>query len=315
MAYGNELIFGSAALGGNTLILKQWSPDVLRYGRDALVFANYLETRVELGRGKGDTIYVPIMGEMTTLGTTALVEGTNITIGTQTQDSVSITITEYANALGRPSAVDYFSNIALQEQLKQSLAWNWAKTWDAMCISGVYNACQWGARTVAAGSITFGSNLTSAAGTGVGSLGEDNIDEIYDYLRIRKVPKFPDGYYRWITNPVGARDIKKASNFVSTQIYSNFIAPTGLLAQEIGRYKGFVFIETQENLSTTAKLAYAFGMGIGAQAFGLPVEVRAEIDYHQDFGRMNAFAWYTIGGVGMALANKGTHMVVVRHGT
>lgn len=314
--YANQgYLFGSAALGGNTLILKQWSPEVLRYGRDQLVFANWLDTRTEMGKGKGDTIYVPIMGEVTSLATTALSEGTTIPYGTQTQDSVSITLYEYGNALSRPTAVDYFSNIALQRQLQISLGWNYAKTWDALCLAGVYNGAAHGARTVAVGSLTHGSNLTSAAGTGVGSLSEDNLDEIYLKMRQNKVPKFNDGYYRIITNPAGAGDYRRMSNWEALNIYSPFYGDQGLVAQVVGRYKGFEIIETQENLPTSNKVSYVFGQGIGAQAFGMPMDIRYEPDLDDDYGRHQGFAWLTIGGVGKALADKGTHLYVVRHGS
>ena len=315
-AYTNQgYVFGSGALAADSLVLKQWSPEVLRYGKDILVFANFLESRTELGKNKGDTVTVPIFGEMAALGTTALAEGTTIPYGTQDQDSVDINIFEYGRALSRPMAVDYFSNIALQTQLLQSLGWNWAKSWDALCL-GVFNGAAHGVRTAAAGSlVAFGSNLTSAAGTGIGSISEDNLDAIYLKMRQNKVPRFPDGYYRIITNPVGAGDYKRMENFELLQIHNPSYGFGGLVSQRIGRYKGFEFVETQESLPVSNKVSYVFGAGVGAQAFGMPMDVRHESDLDQDYGRHQGFAWYTIGGVGAALRDKGTHLIVLRHGT
>jgi hypothetical protein len=311
--YTANLIFGSAALGGNTLILNQWSPDVLRYGRDMLVFSRFLETRTELGRGKGDSIIVPIIGEMTSLGTSALAEGSHIPIGTQDQDSFSVTVTEYGRGLARPNTLDYFSNIDLQNQMKMSLGWNYAKTWDEFVKSTVFDGGAHGFRTVAAGgSYTYGSNLTSQLG--VGTLTDDLIDAVFDKLKQNKVPTFPDGLYRWITNNRGARDAKRLENFEKLNIYSNFVPPQGITMQVIGRYKGFEFIETEENMGTN-KIGYAFGRSIGVQAFALPMQVRYTPDYGNDFGRAQAFAWYTIAGAAKALADKGTHLLVIRHGT
>ena len=51
----------------------------------------------------------------------------------------------------------------------------------------------------------------------------------------------------------------------------------------------------------------ASGASAYMQAFGLPMEIRYEPDYKQDFQRASAFAWYLVGETGTALVGKGTY--------
>jgi len=307
--FNYDISIGSAQLGGDTLVMTQWSPEVIRYGKDQLVFTNFLNVKTELGKGRGDTIVVPIYGEMPTLGTTALSEGTSVPIGTQDTDSISVTVAEYGRGLTKPHTVDYVNNINNATELQRSLGWNWGKSLDALA-KGVFDGAQFALWTIGtAGSYTFGSHKTEL---GVGTLTDDIIDYVYDKLKQAKAPAFPDGYYRWVTNNQGARQVKRLGTFNLIQIHN--IMPMGIIAQEIGVYRGFRFIETVENMPTNP-IGYAFGQGVGVQAFGMPVQIRYEANYKTDFGRVQGFAWLSIYGVAAALRDKGTHLVVVKTGT
>lgn len=310
--YGEKLSGGVTFANLNTasLILTQWSPDVLRYGKGMLVFAQTLSQRTELGKGKGNTIRVPIFGEATSLGTTALTQGTSITIQNMSSDSVLVTIDEYGNGISRPQEEDYFSNIDLQNEVKQSLGWNWAKSWDRICQTVFDNSIH-GAYTIAsAGSYTIGTNLTDDAEKGTGGLVGSVVDGVYDHLSNKMVPKFDNGLYAWVGNASTFRTLKNEAGWENFQLWNR--GGIGLQYQVLGAYKGFLFIETNENM--TAQKSYAFGQGVGVQAFGQPMEVRYEPDFQQDFGRVQAWAWYCIAGVQAALRDKGTHCLVVKTG-
>lgn len=308
--YGNYFSYSKTDFSNASLVLKQWAVDVLRYGRPLLVFSDFLNTRTELGRGKGDTIYVPIYGEVESLGTSPLQDGTSIPTATVSLDSVSVTIDEYGNAVTKPANIDYFNNLNNQAELLDSLSFNYAKSWDAVSKSvfekGAHGL-QWVGTT---GSWTIGSNISGA--TPQGTLDSDIIDAVYDHLKSNEVLPFPDGYYRWVLNTVQARQVKNTPEWQELQKYQPATQGMGFIKQELGPYKGFVWIEANGNMDMSIGEGYAFGMNVGAQAFGLPMDVRYEPDFKQDFQRMQAFAWYLIGGVAPALRDKGTTLLVVK---
>jgi len=309
-AYGDVLSLDTTKLSNASLILKQWSVDVLRYGRDKLVFANFLNSKTELGKGKGQTIQVPIYGEVPTLGTSALTEGTSIPVATVALDSVSVTIDEYGNAIAKPAEIDYFSNINHTVELIESLGWNFAKSWDAVAKT-VFDSAVHGVRTVGtAGSYSIGSNLGNKNGDG--TLTDEIVEAVYDHLTQQKVPKFGDGLYRWVLNNKQSRQIQRLADFKN--LYTYQLGGRAIFSQVIGQYKGFLFIETEENMPSGTAIGYAFGPNVGVMAFGLPMEIRHEPDFKQDFQRLQAFAWYLIGGVAAALRDKGTHLLVVKSG-
>lgn len=306
--YGSTLgsSFGSAAFGAQGLLLMKWANQVLRYGRDNLVFAQFMETRTELGKGQGNTIRVPIYSDMSSLGTTALTEGTSIPIGTADKDKVDVVLGEYGRGLAKPQALDYFNNVNNEAEIINDLGWNYQKTWDYLC-GGIFGSSVHISYGVGTGSYHFGSEVTatsSAVGTGIT---EYLVEAIYDKLKASKVPKFPDGLYRWVANAETLRYVKKLAGWSNLQLYNR--QGEGLTYEDLGAWGGFRWIETEENQS--AHQSVAFGPGVACQAFGLPMQIRYEPNFQGDFGRAQAFAWYLIGGMVAALRDKGTHCIRV----
>lgn len=297
--YGDSLSVTKDQLGSKSLILQQWASDVLELARPALIWPAYLPTKVELGRGKGDKITVPLdlTVENMGLGTVALVTGTSVPVGTTTWESVELSIDEYGRGLAKPYSIDYFSNIAMSNQIKKDLARNWGESWNTMAF-GVFDNTVHFIRTIAdSGSISVGS------GAHAGHLSGSAVGLIYDELSSRKVPKFDDGLYRIVGNAKTLRSLKNDSGWENLQLYNR--GGRGLEYSAIGKYEGFVFVE--DEVQTTDGELLAFGKNVGAQAFGMPMKLEHEPNYKGDFNRVQAWAWLTIGGVGTALRDIGTY--------
>ena len=297
---------GAAAWRTANLELQQWATDVQRYGFDRLVFSEFLTTRTELGVGRGGSIIVPIMPwDRTATGTTELVEGSSIIVGTPTLDNYPVVVGEYGYGYTYPRTQDFFSNLDNRGQLLETLGFNFAVTWDALAYT-VFSGGAHGMRTIAAGSLDTG---TAPAGLG-GSIALDgtHIDEIYGSLVANQVPKFPDGLYRWVGNWSSIKSVAGEAGWQNLQLWNR--GGQGLTFQDLGAYKGFRWISTEEN--TSDGTSFAFGPDVGVQAFASPVQIRHEPDFKQDFQRLQAFAWYIIGGVARSLGNKGTYCYVVK---
>jgi len=307
--YGDLFGLSAAMVKGSSLSLTQWAPAVMRYAKDRYVWAQYLPFREELGKKKGDTIRVPIYEWLSTYGS-AIPAGTTVPMGSQDITSFTVTLDEIGRGLALEHTVDYYSNIANQQQLLMTLADNWANTWDYFC-SLVFTSGQWYMSQVAAGSFTQGSGQGGGVGAGtlLGTklLDGATIDRVYDVLRAAKTPKFPDGYYRWLSNAKTMRGLKEDVGRKNFEYYNN--DGMGIKQQIIGVYGGFVFVETEENM--TNGLSEAFGQNCGVQAAGMPMEIRYEPNYQTDFGRVQAWAYLAIMGTAEALIDTGTYGIRV----
>jgi len=304
VGYGDLFGLSAAMVKGSSLALTQWSPEVMRYAKDAYQWAQYLTFREELGKKKGDTIRVPIYQWLSTYGS-AIPAGTTVPMGSQDITSFTVTLEEIGRGLSEEHTVEYYSNIENVRQLQMTLGDNWANTWDYFCSQLFVNG-QWYMSEVAAGSFTQGSGQQGgAAGTLLGTqiLNGAMVDRVYDVLRSAKAPKFPDGYYRWLGNAKTLRGLKEDVGRKNFEYYDN--AGAGIKAQVIGIYGGFVFVEVEEN--TTDGRSEAFGMDCGVQAFGMPMEIRYEPNYQTDFGRVQAWAYLAIAGTAEALIDTGTY--------
>lgn len=311
MAYQRSVTYSN--LSGSSLILTQIAATSLSLARDLLVFPRFMDTRVELGKRRGDTIVVPIVNDIGALGTTPLVSGTEISIQSMEYDSVSITIHEYGNGVAVENALEYFTNVRLREDLQQKLALNFGITWNELCYRVFYNTAHGYIGSLAGGSAATLFRVSgdwARASSANATLNPDFVDAVYDALKSAKVPKFPDGYYRWIANAQTLRPLKNSSDWKQYQHYAAPGGGPGIRTQDLGEYRGFRFIETEESLTNGVNIV--FGPHVAAQAFGLPYQVRMERDWKQDFGRVDAFAWYLIGGVGAALRDKGTYCYIVK---
>lgn len=308
--YGDDLGLTQAGLSTAGLELTKWSPEVIRYGKDMLVFADFLENRTDraFGKKQSETYTVPIYpwGDV---ATTALTPGTSITVDDIGTDAISITLEEYGRGIGKEGMVDYISNIDNRTEIQINIARQWADTFDA--LSGVIlgSSAHMVYTVASAGSH---SAVTTAAGNqkGTGTITGTLVDYLYDQLRASPtVGKFTDGLYRWVGNSETLRAVKREAGWENMQLYQR---GPGLRTQILGAWKGFLFVETEEN--TLKGKSLVFGETVGAFGFAKPMTVYYYPDYHSDANRLQVFKWHTILGIGTTLRDKGTTCITVRTG-
>jgi len=300
-----------ADMSGTGLIPSVWATEVLRKALPSLWYNQVYTTRIELGRKKGDTVYVPIYDSITSLGTTALSAGTEISINVQPIDRISMVIDEFGQGVAYETALsDVLASISIQGELLQSLANNYAETWNALQAGNALACTHWVTVQNGAGSIFVSSGTITGAGTQEGTIDQAVLGAIRDTMVANNVPRFADGYYRLLAAPATLRTLRKDAVNLSVQYYTNLNAQ-GILAPTQTPFfmEDFLILEARGGAKSgiTAGTSMAVGAGAFHQIFGLPMEVRYEPDFKQDFGRANAYAWYLIGTVGRALADKGTY--------
>lgn len=313
--YKDDVGLDRAALNSVSLVLTTWEPEVIRYGKDLLVFGDFLENRTDraFGKAKGETYTVPIYN-WEDVATTALTVGTSITVGTQSVDSVSISLAEYGRGISKEGKIDYISNIANAQELQITIAQQWADTFNELA-GKVFSDSVWGVYTVGneGSHSALGTNLTDDSQKGTGTITGTMISYVYQQLRKAKVRRFPTEYgqlYLWVGNAETLQAVKDEAGWENLQLYNR--GGEGIIHNVLGPYKGFLFVETEEGL--VKGKSYAFGQGVGAYGFALPMHIAYYPDYHQDAGRLQVWKWHTILGLGATLRDKGTTCIVVKSG-
>lgn len=308
--YGNYIPVQYADWDGTGIIPQQWAQEVMRLATPSLHFNPLFKTRVELGRGKGDTINVPLFQPIVALGTTALVTGTEIVVRAQPQENVAISIVEYGNGIGFESTLEQvYSNLAVRNELLTSLAENFAVTWNAVQSSIAHAVNHFASIQTSAGSVSFGSGLPTGAGSTEGSLTIAVLGTIRDTMVAEGVPTFADGLYRFLATPLNLRTVRQETTYQNLNYYTSLDGKTIMKPSNSFLIEDFLVLEARGG----AKSAISNGTGIACgaaafvQAFGLPMDIRYEPDYRQDFGRGQAYAWYLIGQTGHGLSRVGTY--------
>lgn len=305
--YGNFIGLGSSDLGPG-LVLTNWIPDVLRYGKDALVFPEFLRLDPRgFGREKGDTFVIPIYS-WNSVATTALTAGTTIEVRTQTVGSVQVTLSEYGDALSKEGYIDYISNINNAAEVQQTLGQTWADTLNALAGDVFKNGLHGARSEDTSGSYYIGTNDPSDNWKGTGPISGSLVEAVYDKMKANKVPTFPDGKYRWVGNAVTLRPVKRLAGWENMQLYN--MGGEGLRSQQLGVWQGFTFVETEEYCRNQE--SFVFGQEVGAYSFGNPMDIWYYPDFQDDAGRLQVWKWYAVLGLGATLRDKGTHLLVVK---
>lgn len=286
-----------------------YSNDILFEAVGIMKFLDFAVVKTELGRDAGQTVTFTKYDNITRGG--ALVEQTDLVSKAMSASQISITVTEYGNAVG------------VREKLLQ-VAWHDTLSTAAKLLG----------RDYAVVTDLFLRDTVLAAGTnllyGGGAAAMAAMDGAADYfdveivreavelLQTANAPKFNGDYYICFIHPHQAAYLKRDPDWVAANNYAN---TRRLFNGEIGRWEDVIFISTTHmnngavGVSDPAyELALINGATgglnpahvyrsciLGDNAFGyaqgLPVELRD--NGVQDFGRKHALAWYSIMGAGL----------------
>jgi len=311
--YGDLFTYDVAGIRGDGFEIQNLAGTVLRQAISQLVFSRVMnQSRDAFGKGKGGTFTTPIFKDWGAVSAVSpLTSGTAISVGTQKTDSVSMVINEYGTGIGYEGFGDMLTNIEIRGELVNTMGRHLGRMINWLDYD-VLSKTSFGIEVVAAGSYTnlLGTNRKIVA-TAYGELGVGGVALAYDSLRKSLVTPYTQrGLYWWIASTETLRHLKSGSVFQNQQLYNQ---KQGDLYQILGEFNGFVFIETEENLSKGTSIvgganAAGFGFGLLPRTFYYP-------DYGSDASRLQVWKTLFYRGQGAIARDKGTACIVVRSNT
>lgn len=242
----------------------------------ANIFWQFANTRIEFGKGNGDTIRVPrspFIAAPTSLSDFELSgDGTFADIATTanpiSSSSISAILKEYGlgksgvsnNApIGIPNFVQAYSMLDLLGILNRNLRYNYVQFED-LGIRSVYESTT---RVLYNSKNTVTTTATDIAAAGdVGTLTEQYLNELFAYMRGLQIPTLPDGNFIYVLNTQALKLLKNdlaTRNYYMTadskeELTSQLIGLTGNLMERpsgyVGKLGGFHIFEQN-----------AFGLG------------------------------------------------------
>jgi hypothetical protein len=218
--YGDTLGFSRNQLGQTGLFPTQWVEDALRLAQPGVYFPQVTPIRTELERRKGDSIVVPIDGEMTDTSWPTLTEGTSISVGSFNMDSFAVILKEAGRGLSVERLVRQFLVDGMYPDdargFVQKLSNNFAISWENE-LRGLYLNGDFNIRSAAAGSYTGVINTLGAVD---GTITNEGLDVVLQEFRTVHtgtlgtfiIPPFSDGLYRLVGNWASMRGLLSDSD-------------------------------------------------------------------------------------------------------
>lgn len=286
-----------------------YSAEILFRAQPNLLFAQFVDRRTELGKGKGDTIKFTKYADLQ--GDSKLSEVEKIGVTNMDSSQVHIGVDEHGFGVGESSRLIFTAWDQLVARATQLLGQHYGKSVDKLCRDAFR----------AAGSLqTFfpaASIANRAALTSSHTLSVLAIKDCVETLATNKAPKIGMNYVG-IVHPHQARGLRDDDEWVEAHKYAS---PGEIFRGEIGMMEGVRFVETTntsvikkatgdvyadavdtgENeavFNATLDVYQAFILGANAVGWAeaLPVEFRD--NGLIDFGRQIELAWYSIMGAG-----------------
>lgn len=294
---------------GNILTL--YVNDLLLSAMPVMRYEQFAVVRRDLTASPGQTITFSKYNNLTLGG--ALSEETDLETKSMSKSTVSITVTEYGNAVG---LTQKFMTLSFMDELQTAsilLGRDYAVVTDSMLRDALFSGSQ----------IILANNRANKWSiVASDTLSLPDIDKAVELLATQNALKYVDAngeYYASFVHPHVAASIKSA--LISVRQYAY---PELIFKGEVGEYNGVRFIETTNvpngaassttpgfdptlvagydngggNLNQVALYKSAiFGQNSYGWAIALDVELREDPGYSK-FGRKRGLAWYAIMGAG-----------------
>jgi N4-gp56 family major capsid protein len=285
-----------------------YSNDILYTAMGIMKFMDFSVKKTELNADAGTTITFTKYANLTRGG--ALTESTDLETKAMDASQISITVTEYGNAVGvREKLVQTAWHDTLANASKL-LGRDYAIVTDLLLRDTVLGATT--------NVIYAGEKASRAAMDGAADFFDvESIRRSVEILQTADAPKFNGDYYVGFIHPHQASYLSRDPDWVAANNYAN---TRRIFNGEIGRWEDVIFISTTHmnngavgsthpayeaalvNAATGGAAnahvykASIFGDSSYGFAEGLPVELRD--NGVQDFGRKHGLAWYSIMGSG-----------------
>lgn len=261
-------------------------------------------TRVEPGFGKsqGDTLDFDKVSNIQT-GGGRIAETAKTPESKFLVKKSSLTIDKYGNSIPYTGKLELLSEFNINNPIQKALRDDMAKVLDNLVATEMKTT----EIKYAPQGPTSGAWATNGTpGTATSQISVFHIKEIVDGMKrgnfggtaSRPVPFYEDGSYVCIASVTALRSIKDDPEWEEWHKYTN---PDGRYNNEVGKYYGVRFIETNYETSLSASIgansigeAIFLGDDTIIEGVVLPEEVRVKVP--DDYGWAKGVAWFFLGG-------------------
>lgn len=277
------------------------------------VFMDHVQPVDGFGRGRGDTVTLTRVSELTEPTSGVLSETDRIPEDTFTLSTVAITVNEYGRAVPYTELSTDLSEFSLENPIQRVLRNQMAKVMDAAAATAFKTAeVKYQPTGAASGTWSTGGAFTTAA---LSNLNYYHIETIRDYMYDTLLTPMINNEYVGIFRTLALRGLKRDPSWEEWHKYTD---PVAKFNGEVGKIEGIRFIETNHSTALDTGIGTGSVLGEGvvfgedavAMAESVTPELRAALP--GDFGRSKAVAWYGVLEFGLIwdTANAGEARVV-----
>lgn len=254
-------------------------------------FRQFTQPMDASGANKGEYVFYDKISNVATQGgtlnETSTVPKTNFVISQGT-----LQIVEYGNSVPYTLKAATLSESELPMHIQVALKNDMATTLDS-AAAVQFAASDFKAVCLGTASTTFTTNSV-AGGTAAQNLSTDNVKDIVDQMKIKKIPLYDGSNYIAVCSTTAIRGLHD-----SFEDISQYTTLENSMSGEVGRYYMTRFVEETNYLSnalgsgTQYGEAVFFGDDAVRQAIALPEQLRMD---SKDFGRDQGIAWLAMLG-------------------
>lgn len=283
-----------------------YSREIIRVATPTLRFAQFAKIRRDLQTEPGSSIKFTKYATVSRGG--KLTEGVKMDEKSLSNSEISISVTEYGNAISVSekallmSQDDQLGEASIALATDMSLVLDEALRDTALSTTNHF----YGGGKTSAGSLVAGDGFTAAT-----------VKDIVEALSTANTPKIAGQYYITIAHPHQLRQLRDDPDWVAAHSY---VGVDNIYRGEVGMYEGMRFVDSTNMLKNDAATSLAKygvniptyeGVSFGENAFAWAIanDVEMRDNGVQDYGREHGIAWYAIWGFGL-LEEKNIYSII-----
>lgn len=263
------------------------------------VFMEHVGTVDGYGRKMGENVTLTRVRTVAEPASASLTEGVRIPEDTFRLSTRTITPGEIGRSIPFTSLSEDFSRYDIENNIQRRLRDQMELVLDTMASAAFKTAqIKYTPRGAASGNFDTGGTVTTQA---LANWGVYHCERVRDYMYDTLLAPGYDGGsdYVGIFRALAIRGLKSDPDWEQWHVYTD---PQSKFNSEAGKIEQIRHIETNHNNALSSAMGAGGVLGEGV-VFGddavtmaevLTPELRAQTNVGQDFGRMNAIAWYGI---------------------
>ncbi len=284
----------------------------------------FADTVAGYGKGKGETVTLTRIAQISEPTSPALVEGQKISEDAYSVDTTSITVGEYGRAVPLTSLAKDLTAYDLGSSVEKELRRQMTLSLDTLACVAMRGTLGKYVPTGVASATKETSSATVSA-TATSNLGVYHVKEIYDLLYdTYKTPAYADEDYMGVFRHKSIAGLRDDPDWIEWQKYTG---PSGLQKNEVGKIANIRMIDTNHGsttlqganptglsvLGTSDVLGEGFVFGDDALALAMVQDPELRMKAPQDYGRDTGVAWYGILALGLPYTAASSGKLRVMH--